>query len=124
LFSSVLPGFIKFMVESEGWRGQTLAQNEATYRMFQVCCGDRAVDAYQRKDLTEFYDLLRSLPKLYSKARQWRGLSLAEIAEQSAEQNIERLAMKTVKRHCESACKKGSDAILVQPIHSAPISLA
>jgi CRP-like cAMP-binding protein len=25
---------------------------------------------------------------------------------------------------CESACKKGSDAILVQLIHSAPINLA
>jgi site-specific recombinase XerD len=99
LLSSVLPGFIEFMADSEGWRGQTLAQNQTTYRMFVECCGDHPVTAYQRKDLTKFYDLLRSLPKLYSKAREWRGLSLAEIANQSREQNIERITMKTVKRH-------------------------
>jgi site-specific recombinase XerC len=95
----VLPGFIKLMVENEGWRGQTLAQNQATYRMFIECCGDLPVTAYHRMDLTKFYDLLRSLPKLYSKSRQWRGLSLANIAEQSQTENVERLTMKTVKRH-------------------------
>jgi hypothetical protein len=75
LFSSVLPGFVELMVNNEGWRGQTLAQNQATYRMFVECCGDRPIAAYERKDLTKFYDLLRSLPKLYSKSREWRSSS-------------------------------------------------
>ena len=99
LLSSVLPGFIKLMVENEGWRGQTLAQYQATYRMFFECCGDRPVTAYQRTDLTKFYDLLRSLPKLYSKSREWRGLSLTEIIEQSKDHDVQRITMKTVKRH-------------------------
>ena len=60
LLSSVLPGFIKFMIDSEGWRGQTLAQNQAAYRMFVECCGNHPVDGCQRKDLTKFYDLAPS----------------------------------------------------------------
>jgi hypothetical protein len=75
LFSTELLGFIKLMEGTEGWRGQTLAQNKATYRMFVECCGDRPVAEYQRIDLAKFYDILRALPKLYAKSREWRGLT-------------------------------------------------
>jgi hypothetical protein len=74
LLSQVLPGFLDFMLKQEGWRGQTLAQNRATYDMFVQCCGDKPVTEYERKDLAAFYDLLRALPKLYSKSAEWRGL--------------------------------------------------
>ena len=99
LFSTVLPGFLDFAGKDKGWRGQTLAQNKATYRMFVECCGDRAVAEYQRADLTKFYDLLRALPQLYSKAKEWKGLPLADIAAQTRGQDISRITMKTVKRH-------------------------
>ena len=99
LLSEILPGFLRFMSQQEGWRGQTLAQNSATYNMFIECCGDRPVTSYERKDLAAFFDLLRALPKLYSKSAEWKGLSLAEIVARSRDQACERLMMKTVKRH-------------------------
>jgi uncharacterized protein DUF6538 len=61
LLSEVLPGFLDFMSKQEGWRGQTLKQNTATYNMFIECCGDQPVTAYERKDLAAFYDTLRGL---------------------------------------------------------------
>lgn len=97
--SEVLPAFLDQMTRDEGWRGQTLAQNSTTYRMFQEVCGDRPPQAYQRKDLTVFYDTLRGLPALYSKSRQWRGKALAEIVASTTGQEIERITMKTLKRH-------------------------
>jgi hypothetical protein len=97
--SQILPGFFEFMSEHQGWRGQTLAQNTATCNMFIECCGDRPAAAYERKDLAAFYDLLRALPKLYSKSKEWRDLSLAEIASRSKEQDCERLTIQTIKRH-------------------------
>src|SRR5581483_5014341 len=68
--SEVIPPFIELMTTNEGWRGQTLAQNQTTYRMFEECCGDRPVASYERRDLTKFYDQMRSLPKLYSKSKE------------------------------------------------------
>ena len=99
LLSAVLPNFLAMMEKDEGWRGQTLAQSTATYRMFLECCGDRPVAEYQRKDLAKFYDLLRGLPALYSKRRNWSGRPLSEIVESTKDADHPRLTMKTVKRH-------------------------
>jgi hypothetical protein len=99
LLSEVLPAFLELMTTEQGWRGQTQGQNRATYRMFIECCGDRPVSSYTRKDLARFYDLLRALPSLYSKKKEWSGLSLAEIAERAKGTNDPRMTMKTVKRH-------------------------
>jgi site-specific recombinase XerD len=97
--SEVLPRFLEFMSQQEVWREQTLAQNSATYDMFIGCCGDRPVAGNERKDLAAFFDLLRSLPKLYSKSAEWKDLSLTEIAERTKDQNHERLSITTMKRH-------------------------
>jgi integrase len=97
--SDRLPDFLDLMTTEEGWRGQTLAQNQATYRYFAEVCGDRRPDCYTRQDLATFYDTLRKLPALYSKKPVWRGLSLIEIVEKTREVTVGRLAMKTVKRH-------------------------
>lgn len=99
LFSEVLPSFLDYMVSYEEWRGQTLAQNKTSYAMFKECCGDLPVTAYERRHLAAFHDLLRALPKLYSKSAAWRGLSLGEIAARTKEGERERLSMTTVKRH-------------------------
>jgi hypothetical protein len=95
----VLPSFLDYMSAYEEWRGQTLAQNKTTYAMFMQCCGDLPVTAYERKHCAAFYDVLRSLPKLYSKTAAWRDLSLAEIAARTKDEDHERLSMTTVKRH-------------------------
>lgn len=97
--SEVLPAFLELMTHEECWRGQTLNQNRATYRMFIECCGDRPVSSYTRRDLARFYDLLRALPALYSKKKEWSGLSLAEIVERAKGTDHPRMTMKTVKRH-------------------------
>lgn len=99
LLSEVLPDFLDFMMKDESWRGQTLAQNTATYRMFKEHCGDKPVQAYSRKELTPFYDVLRHLPALWSKKAEWRDLPLAEIVKRTQGEDIERLTMRTVKRH-------------------------
>jgi hypothetical protein len=99
LLSEVLPSALDFLSKEEGWRGQTLSQNRTTYRMFIEHCGDRPVQSYGKPDLTSFYDVLRGLPALYSKKPEWRGLSTGEIVERTRGEQLERLAMKTVKRH-------------------------
>lgn len=97
--SELLPNFLTFMTTKKGWRAQTLHQNSTTYRMFIECCSDLPLQAYGKKELAAFYDLLCKLPALYSKDRQWRGLSLAQIAAKPASENGEPMTMKTVKRH-------------------------
>jgi hypothetical protein len=99
LLSTFLPTFVDQMVTQQGWTGQTKAQNEPTYRMFTEWCGDRAPKAYAKSDLADFHDMLLKLPALYSKDARWRGLSLREVLEQSAGVEVNRVTMKTVKRH-------------------------
>ena len=99
LFSALLPKYIDLAVKEKGWRGQSLAQNKATFAMFQEVCGDLPVTAYTRSMLSEFYDTLRALPALYSKDRRWRGRALKEVVEASKGAEVPRLTMKTVKRH-------------------------
>jgi Domain of unknown function (DUF6538) len=96
-FSEALPNFLDYAQKDKGWRGQTLAQNKTTYRMFVECCGDKPVATYGKADLTKFYDLLRALPQLYSKSKEWAGFTLEQIAEQTKGQDIPRLTMTTIK---------------------------
>lgn len=97
--SAALPSFIELMTTTGEWKGQTEAQNKATYAMFLQHCGDRPVHTYTRKDCAAFFDVLRALPALYAKRAEWRGMSLADIADCTRGQNVERLTMKTIKRH-------------------------
>lgn len=99
LFSKVLPLYIQWAVTERGWRGQSLAQNKATFAMFVEVCGDLAVGTYTRRHLSDFYNTLLALPALYSKDKRWRGLTLAQIVEAAKDDPAKRLAMKTVARH-------------------------
>jgi integrase len=99
LLSQFVPSFVEFMTTEGGWRGQTEAQSNTTYRMFIEWCEDKPVPSYTREDTASFYDMLRKLPKLYSKDKRWAGLKLAQIVEKSAAVEVPRLTMKTVKRH-------------------------
>lgn len=99
LLSEVLPGFMGFVIEEDGWRGQTVAQANASYRMFMEVCGDRPVKTYERRDLAAFFDVLRALPALYSKDKRWRHLTLQEAVKASQSVDVARLTMKTVARH-------------------------
>jgi hypothetical protein len=96
--SELLPAFLEIMTTEQGWRGQTLAQNTTTYRLFIAHCGDRAPSGYTRSDLTGFYDSGRSRAA-YGRCPDLRALAPAEIVERMRGQPGERLTMKTVKRH-------------------------
>jgi hypothetical protein len=74
LLSVAAERYCDYGTKEKGWRGQTLAQTKATFAMFQEIAGDRIVSTYTRKDLSAFYDVLRSLPSLYAKDRRWRDL--------------------------------------------------
>ena len=100
LFSEVLPRYVDHAVKNKGWRGQSKAQNEATFGMFVEVCGDLPVETYTRRHLGEFYDTLLALPTLYSKDKRWRGLSLREVVDEArADGTIKRLTVKTAARH-------------------------
>lgn len=99
LLSTVLPEFLSVMSEDVGWSGQTRAQNEATYRLFVQACGDKPVKAYSRRDVGEFYQLLRKLPAMYSKLPEYRGKTTREIVELAEGQVVDRLSMRTTRRH-------------------------
>jgi integrase len=99
MLSAAMSSYVSLMEGTASWRGQTLAQNQTTYRMFLDHCGDKLVTEYGKRDTSSFFDVLRRLPSLYSKSSEWRGLTLAEIAEKTDGQALPRLAMKTIKRH-------------------------
>jgi integrase len=99
LLSKLVPGFLEFMKDKE-LRGQTLAQNTTTLRMFKEVCGDKPIGTYTRRDTGAFYDLLKKLPAKWDKSREWRGLSLVEIVTKAeGRDDVSRLTMKTMKRH-------------------------
>ena len=99
LFSDVLKGFIEYMDSTKSWTGQTLAQNSTSFRMFVEVSGDHPVHTYAKQHTVAFYDLLRKLPKSYSRDPCWRGMSLCNIVAASEGLDVPRLTMKTVQRH-------------------------
>jgi hypothetical protein len=107
------------MVTEKGWRGQTRAQNEMTYRLFVECCGDRPVETYTRHDTAAFYGMLRKLPSLYAKDVRWRGMSLKQIIGAAENIAVDRLAMKTVRRHF-SALGPLFEHLMRHELHKGP----
>jgi integrase len=101
-FSEVLPRFLKQMEKDEGWRGQTLQQNKATYRMFTDHWGDKPVQDYTRKHCTSFFDVLKELPRDYGQRPEYRNLKPRQIADMARDNGVDRIGMKTVKRHASA----------------------
>lgn len=100
LFSIALSGFLDVMSKDGKWRGQTLAQSKASYRLCRDVCGDHPIQSYARPNFSELYHVLRRLPANYSKAREYRGKSTKEIAEAADKSNEPcRMSMITMKRH-------------------------
>jgi integrase len=98
--SNIVADYTGLMGKEGGWRGQTMNQNQTTYRMFIECVGDLPIGMCERSHLDAFYQLLRGLPALYGKSKQWRDLTPTEIAASTkSDASIPRLTMKTIKRH-------------------------
>jgi hypothetical protein len=99
LLSDFVKSYADFGMKEKGWKGQTLAQNNATFSLLEKWCGDKPITQYTRGDLGSFYEAMRKLPAMYGKAAQWRGLTMKEIIAQSEGLAVPKLAMKTIKRH-------------------------
>jgi len=97
--STHLPAFVDLMVSRKMWTRQTELQNCTTYRMFIEVAGDLPVQSYGRRELATFFDVLRSLPALYSKKPEWRDLPLSSFKDASVRGDADLLSMKTIKRH-------------------------
>jgi integrase len=101
-FSVQWDAFLKHQEQESLWAGQYISQSRATARMFIESAGDKPVTSYTGADLTNFYNVLRRLPSLYSKDKRFRDQPLskmAEIADSINDETIERMNPTTVKRH-------------------------
>ena len=112
-FSEFAKSYVEFATTEHGWTGQTKLQSEKTFSMFLEWSGDKPLKGYARRDTGAFFEMLRKLPAMYGKDKQWRGLTLKEIIEASKEADVARLSMKTVKRHFSALGGLFSQAVRV-----------
>jgi hypothetical protein len=120
IFSSFIDGFKAWRLEG-GTTHQVLGQEVGTLRRFQEACGDRAVTAYNRGDITDFIGLLRKMPAIYGKRPSDKELTIhqlimradaedaeldrrkkcahAEDADPDRRKKCDRMTDKTAKRH-------------------------
>ncbi|MEJ0068200.1 MAG: site-specific integrase [Pseudomonadota bacterium] len=109
------------MVREKKWTKHTRKQADATLRMWREVQGDLPANMITKEHASRFRILLTRLPCDYSKARRWRGMTLAaiadaaDVADAAAEAltpdtpDIEdRLALKTVERHMTAVASKWS----------------
>jgi hypothetical protein len=74
-------------------------QERTTMRYFMEVCGDRAVDGYQRGDVTTFLNALRKLPPTYGRSPKDKERSIEQAIADADAAASERLTERTVKRH-------------------------
>jgi integrase len=103
LFQEVAAAFRTEQAITKAWDAQTASQARATYRLFAEVCSDKPVAAYGRADADRFRKQVSLLPYDYSKAVQYRGLTVAQILKraeaEAATCEVTRLNQRTVKRH-------------------------
>ena len=100
LFSAFAATFRQEQQRQNIWDGQTAAQARATYAMFAQVAGDKPLGEYDKADAVAFKRTLHDLPADYAKAKEYRGLGLAEILAQTKSNTaLQRLAPGTINRH-------------------------
>jgi integrase len=103
LFSEISKAFRTEQAAIKVWDAQTASQAGATYRLFVEVAGDMPLLAYTRADADLFRKQIQLLPAAYSKAPQYRGLTVAQILKraeaEAATKPVEILSQRTVKRH-------------------------
>lgn len=115
LLSVVGQEFRRDQHATKTWDAQTANQAGATYRLFIEVCGDRPLSAYGRPEADRFRKQVSMLPFDYSKAVQYRGLSVPQIIEkaeaEAATRAVTRLNQRTVKRHFSALSALWSSAL-------------
>jgi integrase len=82
-----------------GTRHQVIGQERGTLARFIELHGDKPVNQYVRKDVVNFLDMLRKLPKAYGKSQKDKETSLEEFLRRAEKSGDGGLQDKTVKRH-------------------------
>ncbi|KQT09051.1 hypothetical protein ASG40_10335 [Methylobacterium sp. Leaf399] len=90
------------------WKPDTASNASSSRKLFLALIGDKPASAVTRQDASQWRNLLFLVPKLYDKAREWRGLPVREIIEAAearkaaAEPGVDpvaRLKLATVDKH-------------------------
>jgi integrase len=115
LLSVVGQEFRRDQHTTKTWDAQTANQAGATYRLFIEACGDRPLSAYGRPEADRFRKQVSLLPFDYSKAVQYRGLSVPQIVVKAEAEAVTRpvirLNQRTVKRHFSALSALWSSAL-------------
>ncbi|GJD93127.1 site-specific integrase [Methylobacterium iners] len=115
LLSVVGQEFRRDQHSTKTWDAQTANQASATYRLFIEACGDRPLAAYGRPDADRFRKQVSLMPCDYSKAVQYRGLTVPQIVEkaevEAVTRAVKRLSQRTVKRHFSALSALWSSSI-------------
>lgn len=99
LASSLVDAFIQHRQE---WGKVTLRQQDeerASVARFIEVAGDKPPAAYQRRDLTTFFNTMRKLPQSYGKAARDKGRTLADIIADPSRANMQRIGTRTLDKH-------------------------
>ncbi|WP_181832500.1 hypothetical protein [Bosea caraganae] len=90
------------------WKADTASNSQSSRKLFQELVGDEPASGIDRRAVSELRSLLFALPRLYDKAKCWRGLSLVDVikAAKALDEtrphdaaSIPRLKAKTVDKH-------------------------
>ncbi len=90
------------------WKADTASNGRSSRKLFQELVGDRTAADIDRATVSEFRRLLFALPKLYDKAKCWRGTALTEVIQAAKVIDdarppnvaiIPKLKVKTVDKH-------------------------
>lgn len=89
--------------DHKGYVAQTEKQTRVTFRLWQELNGDLPIREYTREHAWRFYDTMRRMPRHHGKSEKDERTILEQIEWADAQETeVERLKLKTVKRHFSS----------------------
>lgn len=97
--SALVEGFFERRTRRDQATGKQTEMERGTLRRFLEACGDKAPDAYSRRDVNGFLNTLRRLPTTYGKSPRDKDRSLAEIIAAADAAKAPRLTDRTAQRH-------------------------
>lgn len=102
-FGDAFDRFAGQKASAGAWQADMQRENSNTRALFVEAMGDKAIDRYERTDISEFVAMLHALPALRGKSPAFRGKTLAElVAMTKADPRIECLSPKSIKKHASN----------------------
>jgi Domain of unknown function (DUF6538) len=94
LFSQVADDFIKEKTSTESWTKQSKEEAQGFFNQFTEILGNRLIGDYTRDDFIHYMNVLKLLPKNYTKSSEFKGKKIEEISRMP--HNLPLLNWKTV----------------------------